>query len=346
MVFAVAMAMAQTGNVATIDQYGTNMGEITQEGNSNMGNIDQGTAFETVTNIPSTYHLSGAWIDQIGDGNNASIASQNDGSMYNSGNGNAGSIYQDGNINIALQVLSSHTSQRAKTSVRVAVEIDQIGNENEAHQSTRGNFGSYGIQQMWIDQIGANNYANQYSNGGMQSVMTVKQEGSNNGNALSADVAATGLSSPLSLLWGTLMHSANSGGINAGEVSSGTYTQYQNGRYSVAVIDVLGSNNKTTQAQEFTDWVASGANVAYIDIIGDENAVVQGQIGEASSSDIDIDGSGNIVASSQLGDSNIVDIDLVGGSMNCVVGVEQIGNGHSATVFQSGVSNFAKVIQR
>ena len=48
----------------------------------------------------------------------------------------------------------------------------------------------------------------------MYAIRSYYEEGSNNGNAVSSDVAATGLSSPLSLAWGTLMHPANSGGID------------------------------------------------------------------------------------------------------------------------------------
>ena len=331
-------------NNATIDQYGTNLGQILQTGTGNIGNIDQGTLAKPVTNVPTTYYNVGAWIKQVGETNNASIVSQNDGSIHNSGSGNAGSIDQNGKTNTASQVLGSHTSQRAKTSARVAVEIDQLGDGNKAWQLTRGNFGSHGIQQMWVDQIGVNNYANQYSNGGMASVMTVKQEGSGNGNAKSADVNSTGLASPLSLPWGTKMHPANAGGINAGKILSGEYTQYQNGRYSEAIINVKGDDNKTTQAQEFTSWSLSGQNKAYIDILGNTNAVIQAQMGEKNTSDVDITGSYNVVASSQLGDVNAVDIDITG-SFN-TVGVEQVGNWHIATVLQTGNYNFAQIIQK
>ena len=83
-----------------------------------------------------------------------------------------------------------------------------------------------------------------------------------------------------------------------------------------------------------------------MDVLGNENNVVQGQLGEYNSSDIDLEGDGNVITSSQLGDNNMVDIDLLAGSNNNVVGVEQVGNDHSATVMQSGVSNFAKIIQQ
>ncbi len=338
--------VTQTGNTnnATIDQYGTNLAEVNQIGEYNNANVDQGTDANPVNNVPSTYHTKGAWIDQIGSNNDASISSVYDGSMYNSGSGNAGSIFQLGDENIASQMLNSHTSNRPNTSMRVAVEIDQLGVGNIAHQRTRGNFGSYGIQQMWVDQLGNDNFVNQYSNGGMQSTMTVVQEGNNNGNATSADVTSTGLTSPLDLPWGTKMHPANSGGIDASAIANGEFTQYQNGRFSTATIDVLGSDNKTTQAQEFTVWGASGANVATIDIMGDMNAVIQGQMGEYNESYVDIDGSDNVVTTSQEGDYNIADVDIIG--MNNIGAIQQTGDSNSGTIYQNGSSNTATIIQQ
>lgn len=342
LVFATSMAMSQ--NTATVNQYGTNFSEIKQTGSSNDATVNQGTALKAANNplINSTYFKSGAWVEQIGNGNGASISSQYDGSAYNSGSSNAGSIYQKGDVNEASQVLSAASSLLVKLSERVAIEIDQIGDGNDAHQRTRANFGTYGIRQMWIDQKGTDNYANQYSNGGTQSVMTIKQNGSGNGNAITADISLTGLSSPLSLAWGTKMHAANRGGIDAGKISSGEYTQYQNGNGAKAIIDIDGDNNKTSQSQEFTVW-GQGNNTAEIYIVGSLNAVIQGQMGQLNNSNVDIDGSSNVATTSQEGNSNVVEMDILG-SLN-TAGVQQTGDFHSATVFQNGDSNFAKVVQ-
>lgn len=330
MVFAVSMVMAQnSGNIATIDQYGTNLAEVEQTGNNNTADVDQGTLLSPKTNIPLTgYYGAGSYVRQIGNSNNAIVTVTG---------GSVGSrVDQGGDDNQATQLLGANSSYRGQQvnnyDGRMSIEIIQINNENEGYQKTTSNFGTYGIKKMWIDQTGLNNYGSQHSKGGTQSVMTIKQIGDNNGNAVYADVSSTGLSSPLALGF---------------ELGNEAYTQYQNGNFSTATIDITGSDNKTTQAQQYTAWInRAGENTATIDIVGNGNAVIQGQLGELNGSYVDINGDGNIVTTSQLGDNNAIDVDIVGSSVDCVVGVEQVGNLHSATVFQSGASNFAKVIQQ
>lgn len=333
MVLAVSMAMAQTsGNVATIDQYGSNIAEIEQTGSNNTGDIEQGSVGTPVTNnkVP-TYAgdwKGGAFIDQIGDANNASI------NMHDGGN-NGSCIYQFGNNNIGSQDIG--TSHSIGTSWDLmGVDLDQIGNNNLASQTTVASFGSAGVKRMFVLQQGNYNVADQLSVGGYQNDQNITQIGNNNnnqdesGNAF--DVSATTLANPLSLSWA--------------HKPAGDYTQYANQMRGTSHMYVEGDNNNTYQYQEYTVWSRSGDNDAWMDIYGSENNVVQGQLGYQNSSDIDIVGGGNVVTSSQLGDSNMVDIDLVGGSADCVVGVEQIGNSHDATVFQSGASNFAKIVQQ
>jgi len=347
MVFSTGYLMAQNtstvtqdgfSNLATVDQYGKNLTQIEQIGSGNKAIVDQGTALQSQSNyrVPaySTDHEWGAWVKQDGVSNSASINQQ--------GSSGSADINQDGSLNVAVQDIHTFASG-ATANTRKGLDIDQIGNRNESIQLTRASFGSYGIKKMYVDQIGNDNYANQYSNGGMASTMTIKQEGSNNGNAVSSDVAATGLSSPLSLAWGTLMHPANSGGIDAVKISHGGYTQYQNGRYSTATIDITGDGNKTTQAQEFTVWSVSGQNSATLFISGNDNAVIQAQMGEYNSSDVDVTGNGNVISTSQLGDSNSIDIDVLG-SFN-IAGIQQAGDSHSATVLQMGSNNFAQITQ-
>ncbi len=333
MIFTVTMVMAQnSGNIATIDQFGSNIAEIEQTGSNNTGDIDQGTLGTPVTNNKVPGYAGdwkgGAFIDQIGDGNNASI------NMHDGGN-NGSSVYQLGNNNEGHQDIG--TSHSIATSWDLmGVDLDQLGNNNSATQTTVASFGSAGVKRMFVIQDGNYNVADQLSIGGYVNDQNITQIGDNNNNPTESgnafDVSATTLANPLSLSWA--------------HKPAGDYTQYANQMRGTSHIYVEGSGNNTAQYQEYTVWSRSGENDAWMDVYGDNNNVVQGQLGFQNSSDIDIDGNGNVVTSSQLGDSNLVDIDLVGGSNNCVVGVEQIGNSHDATVFQSGASNFAKVIQQ
>lgn len=331
LVFAVTFAIAQnSGNIATIDQYGTNIAEIAQMGSNNDADIDQGELGSSVTNSgPQTSWLYGAFIVQIGDDNDAII----DVNTSNAGS----SIYQSGNDNWAKQELNS-TYHKTTNWARMGLDIDQVGNDNWANQKTIYSFGSFGVQGMMIVQTGNDNIADQLSIGGKSNVTEITQIGNNNNNPTingnAYDVSATMLADPLSLSWT--------------QKPTGTFTQYTNQMNGTTHMYVYGDNNNTHQYQEcsLTNGQIVGDNDAFMDVYGSGNNVAQGQLGEQNWTGIDIEGDGNVVASSQLGDNNMVDIDLVGGSMNCVVGVEQIGNGHSATVFQSGVSNFAKVIQR
>ena len=333
MVFAVSMAMGQnSGNVASVDQYGSNIAEIEQTGSNNTGDIDQGTLGTPVTNnkVPSYAGdwIGGAFIDQIGDGNDAAI------NMHNGGN-NGSSVYQYGNDNKGYQDIG--TSHSIGTSWDLmGVDLDQLGNNNWATQTTVASFGSAGVKRMFVLQDGNYNVADQLSVGGYVNAQDITQIGNNNNNPTQSgntyDISATTLADPLSLAWA--------------HKPVGDFTQYANQMRGTSHIYVEGNDNNTFQYQEYTVWSLSGQNDAWMDIYGNGNDVAQGQLGEYNSSDIDIDGDGNVVTSSQLGDSNTIDIDLVSGSNNCVVGVEQIGDSHSATVFQSGVSNFAKVIQQ
>ena len=333
MLLGVSFAMAQnSGNVATIDQFGSNIAEIEQSGSNNMGDIDQGTSGTPVTNnkVPSSAGdwKGGAFIDQIGDGNDAAI------NMHDGGN-NGSSVYQYGNDNKGYQDIG--TSQSIGTSWDLmGVDLDQLGNNNWATQTTVASFGSAGVKRMFVLQDGDKNVADQLSVGGYSNNQNITQIGNNNNNPAESgnafDVSATTLANPLALSWA--------------HKPAGDFTQYANQMRGTSHMYIEGDNNNTYQYQEYSVWSKSGENDAMMDIYGSENNVVQGQLGEYNSSDIDIDGDGNVVTSSQLGDSNIVDVDLIGGSNNCVVGIEQVGDGHSATVFQSGASNFAKIIQQ
>ncbi|KAA3610556.1 MAG: hypothetical protein DWQ05_21280 [Calditrichaeota bacterium] len=295
--------VTQTGatNTATVDQYGKNLAEVDQTGTSNNADVDQGTAaVPRSNNHPPAYvgdHEWGAWIEQVGNTNTAVIDQQ--------GNSGSADIYQLGNLNEGYQEINTFASGATSTT-RKGLDIDQIGDENWANQKTVASFGSFGIKKMYVDQIGDNNLADQYSKGGMQSTMEIRQEG--NGNDYTVDVSATGKPSPLAMSFV--------------DKPAGDFTQYQNGRFSTASIDILGDDNHTAQYQEYTVWSTSGANYAEIDILGDFNNAAQGQIGENNTATIDMVGDANVGAISQTGSSHIGDI-------------TQTGNNNTSSVIQS-----------
>lgn len=314
-------------NVATIDQFGKNFADVKQTGNSNTADVDQGTSSGHRTNVALVgYYGAGSWVEQIGNDNDAIVAV--------TGSSVGSTIFQDGDDNTAEQQLGANLSYRGQSvngyDGRMSIETVQDGNLNEAYQKTTASFGTHGIQKMWIDQTGDDNYGSQHSKGGAGSVMTIKQVGSNNGNAVGGDVSTTGLDNPLDLFSG----------------SNEFYTQYQWGNRSTATIDITGDNNKTTQAQQYTVWPTSGENTATIDIIGNGNAVVQGQLGESNESYVDISGDGvdgddNVVATSQDGDLNLATVTIIGS--NNTAGVMQTGDSHEAIITQTGDNNFGTI---
>jgi hypothetical protein len=334
MVLAASFAIAQVNedNDATITQYGSNIGIINQTGSHNDGVITQGTESTPITTMYSNGTNDwkrGAYVDQVGNHNDAEI-------IMTKSSAGASIDQKGGDYNWAKQDLNSG-SMYTTSWTRMGADIDQTGNHNFANQKTLSSFGTYGVQGIMIVQTGDYNKADQLSIGGMANVTEITQIGSNNNNSTESlntyDVSKTTLADPLLLTWA--------------HKPAGDFTQYANQNKGTTHIYVQGDNNNTFQYQEYTSWGGGeGDNDAMIDLYGSGNDVAQGQLGEFNSSDIDIDGSNNVVTSSQLGDSNIVNIDLVGGSNNCVVGVQQIGDLHSATVYQSGASNFAKIVQQ
>lgn len=315
------MALAQN-NDSEIKQYGTNIGEVFQKGDGNEGNIYQGSSANPVSNAATSSWKLGSWIDQIGNDNYANT------DVNNSSNGT--SIDQLGNDNWAWQQINTFETKTTNWN-RMGADIDQNGNDNYGWQKTVYSFGCYGIQGMLIDQDGNDNYAKQFSKGGMAGTMEVIQNGNNNNNSTTnpLDVSCTGQRNPLTLPWA--------------EKPGGAYTQYQNGRYSVAHAKVTGSDNNTAQYQEYTVWSISGDNDAYIDITGNGNDAVQGQLGEYNYSDIDIQGNDNVMANSQWGDSNTATFSIIG-DRNCA-GIEQRDNNNTGLVLQNGNDNIGLIKQ-
>jgi hypothetical protein len=322
LVLAGSTAFAQN-NEAEVKQYGTNLGIVTQTGDGNDAWIYQGDPGALVTN----YHvptgpgdwIHGSWIKQVGLDNWAYTEVNN--------SSNTTKIEQLGNENDGYQQINTSQS-KSTANLPAAIYIEQKGNNNDGWQKTVSSFGCFGIQDMKIYQEGNNNFAKQYSKGGMASIMYVKQKGNNN-NYTPVDVSCTGLQNPLTLSWS--------------EKPTGDYIQYQNGRFSDAVINIEGNGNNTAQYQEYTVWVFSGANDAYVDITGDDNNTAQGQLGEYNLTDIDIAGNNNVAANSQWGDSNTGDIDILGNN-NCA-GIEQKDNNNTGTVYQNGNGNKGLITQ-
>ena len=329
MVLAVNMAMAQT-NVADIVQYGSNIAVIEQTGDLNEGIITQGAVGSPVTNKGA--NLGGDWkygsfITQKGTDNTAEV------DVNTSSNGT--SIDQLGNSNWAKQTLGASISKTTNWN-RMGLDINQEGNNNIANQETRSSFGTHGVQGMMINQEGNFNIADQMSIGGAQQQVEIEQIGNNNNNSVKSgklfDVSATGLTNPVALPWA--------------HKPAGDFTQYMYENKGVTHMYVKGDDNNTYQFQEYDVWSISGQNDALMDVIGSRNNVAQGQLGDLNESEIDIEGNDNVVTTSQFGDSNIAKIELLAGSNNCVAGIEQIGNLNDADILQSGVNNFAKVIQQ
>lgn len=324
LLFVASFAFAQ--NNATINQYGTNIGQITQTGSSNAGTINQGADGAAVANSGSnTSWLYGAFIDQDGNTNTAEI------DMNSSQNG--ASIYQGGNDNWAKQELNAQISKTTNWD-RMGLDIDQIGDNNWANQKTVASFGSYGVQGMAIVQSGNYNKADQLSIGGMQNVTEITQIGDNNNNSAmsgnSYDVSATGLTDPLLLAYA--------------HKPAGTFTQYAYQGKGTTHMYVNGNNNNTYQYQEYTVWSTYGANDAMMDVIGSENDVAQGQIGTYNFSDIDVSGSNNVVTTGQVGDNSDATLNIQG-DYN-VAGVQQTSSGNSATINQIGSGNTGLIIQQ
>ncbi|MBE0645682.1 MAG: hypothetical protein IH600_16505 [Bacteroidetes bacterium] len=331
-----SIALAQNNN-AVVEQYGTNLGIVTQTGDDNDGFIYQGENGDPVTNTYMTGYNVGSWIEQTGNRNYGKTevfhapgsSEYNTLSQSSSGNANATKILQIGDENVGRQIITGHSSYKAATQP-VAILIDQYGNSNEGWQSTVPTFGTFSIQDMKIDQDGADNFAKQVSVGGRGSVMKVKQDGNNNNNSTvnPMNVSCTGQVNPLALSW---THKG-----------SQDYSQYQYGEYSDAMATVVGNNNNTAQYQETTTW-GGGYNDAYIDIAGDGNDAVQGQLGHHNLADIDITGNDNVAANSQFGNSNIGDIDIMG-SNNCA-GIEQVNDLNTGVVYQNGNNNKGLITQ-
>jgi len=333
MVLAASFAMAQ--NTATVNQFGSNIGQVLQTGSDNGATIQQGFSGAAVSNSHAPAYagdwIEGSYIKQIGSTNTATVT------VRTSANGT--SINQEGDLNTATQDVGS-TFERTTDLTKMGLDIDQIGNSNLATQKTISSFGSYGIQGMTIKQTGMDNLADQVSIGGMAQTQQIKQVGNNNNNSTvnAFNISTTTLANPLTALAYTFSR-ANGGAAVVGL----PMTQYSNQRFGSAIMNVTGDDNNTYQFQEYSVWSTSGDNDEILNLTGSRNNVAQGQLGEKNYSNITLTGDENVVSTSQLGDLNSADVDVIG-SYN-VVGIDQTGNSQTATVNQNGNANFAKVVQ-
>lgn len=312
-------------NTATIDQYGSNIGVVDQTGADNTGAIDQGTLATPVTNnhVPAYVGdwIHGAFIEQIGDRNDASI-------FMHDGGSNGSSIYQLGDDNEGYQDIGTSHSKWTSWSL-MGVDLDQLGNNNWATQKTVYSFGSAGIKKMFVIQDGNYNVADQLSIGGYGNVQNIHQKGDNNNNpgmsSNTYDVSSTSLTDPLTLPWA--------------HKPAGLYTQYANQMFGTTHMYVEGDGNNTHQYQEYTVWARSGRNDAWIDVWGDDNDVAQGQLGYMNYSDVDVTGDRNVVTTAQDGDDNIANMSVVGDDN--IAAKDQVGNTNNGSISITGSGNVA-----
>ena len=345
MVLAVTMAMAQANvaevdqigdrnegiikqagleNNAVITQYGTNTSIINQIGEKNMATVQQGAEGKVVTNKDSQSWRHGAFIDQVGNQNEALIKEwQGDGTYQSGGSDNGARIEQTGNKNIASQEISN---SHVKTSNwdRMGAHIKQLGDENFAKQEVFRSFGTHGSGGILIDQKGSKNQARQYVIGGRSNVTEISQIGNNNRYSGFKNTFFVDL-----LGWSFKP---------VGE----EFSQFQRGESNEVRLNIVGNNNVTAQYQEGDVWGRS-YNIANINIVGNSNEVGQVQLGTNNKANIEIIGDSNIAGIQQSGEDNIAKI-LQNG--DCNVGlITSTGVGHNGAIHQTGNMNHATITQ-
>lgn len=345
MVLAVTMAMAQAnvaevdqigdrneGNVkqtglenkAVITQYGTNTSIINQSGEKNMATVEQGAEGKVVTNKDTQSWRYGAFIDQVGNENEALIKEwQGDGTYQSGGSSNGARIEQTGNNNKAFQEISN---SQVKTSNwdRMGAHIKQLGNENFAKQEVFRSFGTHGSGGILIDQQGSKNQARQYVIGGRSNVTEISQIGNNNRYSGFKNTYFVDL-----LDWSFKP---------VGE----EFSQFQRGESNEVRLSIVGNNNVTAQYQEGDVWGRS-YNIANATIVGNFNEVGQVQLGTYNEANIDILGNSNIAGIQQSGEKNIAEI-LQNGDCNFGL-ITSTGAGHFGAIYQTGSMNQATITQ-
>lgn len=167
-------------NRAGITQYGTNTSIINQLGDNNDATVEQGEDGKSVTNKDTQSWRYGAFIDQVGNDNEAAIKEwKGDGSYQSGGSSNGARVEQTGDNNKAFQDISNSQVKTTNWG-RMGAHIKQLGNENFAKQEVFRSFGTHGSGGIIIDQQGLENHARQYVIGGRANVTEIFQTGDNN----------------------------------------------------------------------------------------------------------------------------------------------------------------------
>jgi minor curlin subunit len=279
-------------NTADVGQYGNGLkADVNQIGTSNEATVAQGADGAPVNSDPLVGYVSGAVIYQEGNANTASTTWHV---------GNLGTrISQIGDGNSGTQDLSGTSGYKAG---KYAIDIQQVGDSNQASQTTGAKYGTYGIQDMLILQTGDSNFAEQTSISGISDGMTVIHTGNSN----------------ISTQYQDGMHD-----VATANVIGNSNNTLQNQVYTVwgltdrtATIDILGDSNTVTQFQ------MGVSHVADIDIVGDGNMAVQNQLS----------GNNNVAMLTQNGDSNFASQLQTGNSNSSTV--SQAGNANVVFVIQ------------
>jgi len=276
-------------NTANISQYGNGLkADVDQIGDTNKATVAQGAEGAPVNSGSLVGYVSGAVIYQQGDSNEASTTWHV---------GNLGSrISQIGNDNDGTQDLSGTSGYKAG---KYAIDIQQVGNNNEAKQITQAKYGTYGIQEMLILQTGNLNIANQTSISGISHGAEIIQTGNSNNSMQYQDGMKDVVKANM---------------IGSSNVTSQTQSYTTWGLTErTATIDILGDTNNVTQSQ------FGVSSTADIDIAGNANIATQNQIGNNNIAKLTQTGNSNIASQLQTGNGNSSTVSQVGSFNNTMV---------------------------
>lgn len=336
MIILASMAMAQNNNgeieqtgienKATLSQFGKNTSIINQLGDKNSATVEQGDEGRPVKNIDTESWRHGAFIDQIGNNNEAEIKIwKGDGSQQSGGGSNGARIEQTGNYNKAFQNISNSHVKTTNWD-RMGAHIKQLGNENFAKQEVFRSFGTHGSGGIIIDQQGDANHAHQYVIGGRNNVTETYQTGNNNNYT---GFTNSDVSDILNLSWSFKPVGEN-------------FSQFQRGENNALRLNIVGDNNITAQYQEGDVWGRS-YNSANINVEGDYNEVAQAQLGTRNEADIKVFGDSNKAGIQQVGTNNMAEI-FQQGNLNFGI-ITSAGAGNAGRINQTGSMNTGMIFQ-
>jgi hypothetical protein len=278
-------------NTATVTQYGNMLkADVDQNGDNNKATVAQGGDGTPVGSSALVGYVSGAKIEQLGNNNEASTTWHV---------GNLGSIiFQDGDRNKGSQDLASTSGYAAG---RYAIDIHQVGDDNQGTQITKAKYGTYGIQDMLIQQSGNSNVAEQTSISGISHGAEIIQTGNANNSTQYQDGMKDVASAKM---------------VGDGNVTS------QNQAYTTwglttrtVTIDIAGNTNTATQSQNGVSTVAD------IVIVGNGNTATQNQVGNDNIAKLTQRGDGNIASQLQTGNGNSSTV-LQTGNLNTAMVVQ------------------------